>query len=86
MPKTVWITAGECKTRQAEVFRQAAAGERIVVTRNGVPHVEIRKAPVDDQGIPGAVHALAELQRSQLTAGLTGSAPELRRLQQQGRD
>ena len=86
MPRTIWITAYECKTRQAEVFRQAAAGERIVVTRNGVPHVEIRKAPVDDQGIPGAVQALAELQRNQLAAGATGSATDLRRIQQQGRD
>lgn len=86
MSKTIWITAYECKTRQAEVFRQAAAGETIIVTRNGVPHVEIRKAPVDEQGVPGAVRALAELQRAQLAAGASGSAADLRRMREEGRD
>ena len=86
MPGPLRITAYECKTKQAEVFRRAAAGETIIVTNNGVPQVEIRKAPVEDQGIAGAVRALAGLQRDQLAAGAGGSAAELRRLQQQGRD
>ena len=83
---TIRITAYECKTKQAEIFRRAAAGETIIVTNNGVPQVEIRKAPADGPGIGGAVDALAALQRSQLAAGAGGSAAELRRMQQQGRD
>ena len=86
MSRTIRITAYECKTKQAEVFRRAAAGETIIVTKNGVPQVEIRKAPADDQRIAGAVHALAALQRNQLAAGAGGSAAELRQMQQQGRD
>ena len=86
MPRTTLITAYECKTKQAEMFRRAAAGETIIVTNNGVPQVEIRKAPADDKGIAGAVHALAALQRNQLAAGAGGSAADLRRMQQQGRD
>ena len=84
--KRTRVTAYECKTKQAEIFRRAAAGETIIVTNNGVPHVEIRKAPVNDDSIAGAVRALAALQRDQLTRGSGGSADELRRIQEQGRD
>ena len=86
MPTTTRVTAYECKTKQAEIFRRAAAGETIIVTNNGVPHVEIRKASTDDQAIAGAVHALAALQRDQLAAGAGGSAAELRGIQEEGRD
>ena len=82
----VRITAYECKTKQAEIFRRAAAGETIIVTRNGVPLVEIRKAPTAASSVAEAVQALVELQQTQLAAGVGGSADELRRLQEQGRD
>ncbi len=75
------MTASECKTRQAEVFRRAAAGETIIVTNIGVPQVEIRKAPADDDSVAGALEALRALQASQLAAGATGSHEELRLIQ-----
>ena len=86
MKRTVRVTAYECKTRQAEIFRRAAAGETIIVTNHGVPHVEIRKAPAGDRNIAGAIHALSDLQRMQLAAGAGGSQEDLRRIQEQGRD
>lgn len=86
MKHPVRVTAYECKTRQAEIFRRAAAGETIIVTHHGVPHVEIRKAPADNESIAGAIQALSALQRRQLAAGVGGSHAELRRLQEQGRD
>lgn len=84
--KTVRVTAYECKTRQAEVFRRAAAGETIVVTNNGVPQVEIRKAPAEGKSVAGALEALLALQADQIAAGATGSHRELRRMQEEGRD
>ena len=84
--KTVRVTAYECKTRQAEVFRRAAAGETVIVTNHGVPQVEIRKAPPDGERVAGALEALHALQASQLAAGATGSHRELRRMQEEGRD
>lgn len=84
--RTVRVTAYECKTRQAEVFRRAAAGETVVVTKNGVPHVEIRKASADEEIVAGALEALLSLQAGQLAAGATGSHRELRRMQEEGRD
>ena len=86
MKSTVRVTAYECKTRQAEIFRRAAAGETIIVTNHGVPHVEIRKAPAADESIAGAVQALSALQRMQLAVGASGSQEELRRMQEEGRD
>ena len=84
--RRVRVSAYECKTRQAEIFRRAAAGETIIVTNHGVPHVEIRKASSDDQSIADAIQALTALQRMQLAAGAGGSQEELRRIQEQGRD
>ncbi len=84
--RTVRVTAYECKTRQAEVFRRAAAGETIIVTNNGVPQVEIRKAPAAEESVAGALEALLALQAGQLAAGATGSHRELRRVQEEGRD
>jgi len=81
-----WVTAYECKTRQAEVFRRAAAGETIIVTNNGIPQVEIRKAPADEQSVSRALEALRALHASQLVVNATGSHEELRRIQEQGRD
>ena len=83
---TVQVTAYECKTKQAEIFRRAAAGETIIVTHNGVPHVEIRKARDDEERIASAVHALSALQSVQVAARVGGSHEELRRIQRQGRD
>ena len=68
------------------MFRRAAAGETIIVTNNGVPQVEIRKAPADEDSIAGALVALSALQASQLAAGATGNHEELRRMQEDGRD
>ncbi len=84
--KAVRVTADECKTKQAEVFRRAAAGETIIVTNNGVPQVEIRKAPTDREAVARAVEALRALHASQLATGATGSHEELRRIQEEGRD
>lgn len=86
MKGTVRVTAYECKTKQAEIFRRAAAGERIIVTNNGVPQVEIRKAPPERDMIVDAVRALGTLQREQLASGIGGSSDELRRMQDAGRD
>lgn len=86
MRKALRVTAYECKTKQAEIFRRAAAGETIIVTNNGVPQVEIRKAPADDERIADAIEGLSALQRKQLAAGTGGNHEELRRLQEAGRD
>lgn len=80
------VTAYECKTRQAEVFRRAAAGETIIVTNNGIPQVEIRKAPADEESVIRALEALRALHASQLAVSATGSHEELRRIQEEGRD
>ncbi len=79
------VTAYECKSKQAEIFRRAVAGETIIVTKNGVPIVEIRKARNADSMVADAVQALAELQSTQLADGLGGGAAELRRIQEEGR-
>lgn len=84
--RTVRVTAYECKTRQVGVFRRAAAGETIVVTNNGVPQVEIRKAPPDRESVAGTLEALQALQAGQLAAGAGESHRELRRMQEEGRD
>lgn len=84
--KAVRVTAYECKTKQAEVFRRAAAGETIIVTNNGVPQVEIRKAPTDAESVAGALERLRALQTRQLAAGATGSHQELRRMLEEGRE
>ena len=85
MQKAARVTAYECRTKQAEIFRRAAAGETIIVTKNGAPHVEIRKAPTDKEMFTAAVHALGGLQQAQLVAGVGTSARELRRILEDGR-
>ena len=82
----VHVTAYECKTKQAEIFRRAASGETIIVTKNGVPHVEIRQAQTSESHAADAFRALVALQKAQLAARVGGSAAELRRMQEQGRD
>lgn len=84
--KTARVTAYESKTRQAEIFRRAAAGETIVVTNNGTPQVEIRKAAANETNIAVAVEELAALQRGQLARAAGGSQKELRRILEEGRD
>ena len=84
--KSTRITAYETKTKQAEIFRRAAAGENFVVTNNGVPQVEIRKVKEDQPTIAGAIKALASLQKRQLAEGAGGSQSELKRLVDEGRD
>ena len=82
----VHVTAYECKTKQAEIFRRAASGETIIVTKNGVPHVEIRQAQTSESHAADAFRALVALQKAQLAARVGGSSAELRRMQEQGRD
>ncbi len=86
MNKSLHVTAYECKAKQAEIFRRAAAGETVIVTNNGVPQVEIRKAPADDERIGEAIQGLATLQKTQLAADAGGTQEELRRMQEMGRD
>ena len=86
MKKALRVTAYECKTKQAEIFRRAAAGETIIVTNNGVPQVEIRKAPADNEQMAQAIEGLSALQQTQLAAGTGGSQEELRRMLESGRD
>lgn len=84
--KSTRVTAYETKTRQAEIFRRAAAGENFVVTNNGVPQVEIHKVKEDDASIADAIKKLAALQKKQLANGLGGSSDELKQLVDEGRD
>ncbi|MCS1412828.1 MAG: hypothetical protein M2R46_00539 [Verrucomicrobia subdivision 3 bacterium] len=84
--KVTRVTAYESKTRQAEIFRRAAAGETIIVTNNGVPQVEIRRATTSDASIAGAIKELAALQKTQLAAAVGGGQGELRRLLEEERD
>ncbi len=80
------VSAYTAKTKQAEIFRRAAAGEKIVVTKNGKPQVEIRQARSDQYQIRPAVKALKTLQQQQLDERRGGSQKELKKLQEQGRD
>lgn len=84
--KTTRVTAYESKTKQAEIFRRAASGENIVVTKNGVPHVEIHRARSDDAVVSDAVKALALLQKKQLSSGIGGSQDDLNRMLDEERD
>lgn len=84
--KSTRVTAYETKTRQAEIFRRAAAGENFVVTNNGVPQVEIHKVKEDDASIADAIKKLAALQKKQLANGLGGNSDELKQLVDEGRD
>ena len=86
MKKALRVTAHECKTKQAEIFRRAAAGETFIVTNHGVPQVEIRKAPIDHERIADAIEGLSALQQMQLAAKTGGGQEELRRIQEVGRD
>lgn len=86
MGEPVRVTARECKANITELFRRAAAGETIIVTRNGAPQVEIRRAPADGDSIAEAVRSLNDLHRTQLAERLGGGHKELRRIQACGRD
>ena len=74
---TVRVTAYECKTKQAEVFRRAAAGETIIVTNNGVPQVEIRKAPADAESMADALGALRAFAGQATGSGRYGQPPRI---------
>ena len=80
------VTAYNAKTRQAEVFRRAAAGEVFLVTNNGKPQVEIRQATHSKQAVKDAIKALETLQRKQLAAKKGGSQKQLKALVEHGRD
>ena len=57
-----------------------------MVTKNGVPHVEIQRARTDDAVVFAAVKALAALQKKQLSSGVGGSQDDLNRMLDEGRD
>ena len=80
------VSAYNAKTKQAELFRRAAAGEVFLVTNNGKPQVEIRQATESRKTITNAVKALKTLQANQLAARKGGSQKELKALMEQGRD
>lgn len=84
--KTTRVTAYESRSKQAEIFRRAAAGENILVTKNGVPYVEIHRARIDDVVVTDAVKALAALQKKQLSIGTGGRQDDLNRMLNMGRD
>ncbi|MEE8059174.1 MAG: hypothetical protein V3T17_15260 [Pseudomonadales bacterium] len=78
------ITAYETKTRQAEIFRRAAAGETFVVTNNSKPQVEIRQVLPAQVDIAKAIKALTALQKRQRNKG--GSQSALKAMLDAGRD
>jgi prevent-host-death family protein len=81
---TTHITAYETKTKQAEIFRRAAAGEHFLVTNNGKPQVVIRSAQtVAKQEITEALEALSEIQTGQLERA---QHVDLKTLIEEGRD
>ncbi|RLA43983.1 MAG: hypothetical protein DRR42_21025 [Gammaproteobacteria bacterium] len=80
------VSAYNAKTRQAELFRRAAAGEVFLVTNNGKPQVEIRQATESKITVSNAVDALKALQSKQLAARKGGSQKQLKALMEQGRD
>jgi antitoxin (DNA-binding transcriptional repressor) of toxin-antitoxin stability system len=80
------VSAYNAKTRQAELFRRAAAGEVFLVTNNGKPQVEIRQATESKKTISDTVDALKVLQSKQLAARKGGSQKQLKALMEQGRD
>ena len=84
--KMTEVSAYNAKTRQAELFRRAAAGEVFLVTNNGKPQVEIRQATESKETISDAVDALKALQSKQLAAKKGGSQKQLKALLEQGRD
>ena len=84
--KVTKISAYNTKTRQAEIFRRAAAGEVFLVTNNGKPQAEIRQATPARTTITKAIKALQALQNKQLAKGKGGTQRDLRKLMEEGRD
>ena len=80
------VTAHEAKAKQAEIFRRAAAGERILVTNNDKPQVEIRQVLPIQSYIREAVKALTMLHKQQLAQIKGGSQKTLKKLINEGRD
>jgi antitoxin (DNA-binding transcriptional repressor) of toxin-antitoxin stability system len=80
------VSAYNAKSRQAELFRRAAAGEVFLVTNNGKPQVEIRQATESKKTVSDAVDALKALQSKQLAARKGGSQKQLKALVEHGRD
>ena len=80
------VSAYTAKTKQAEIFRRAAAGENFIVTNNGKHQVEIRQARPDQNQISPAVKALKMLHERQLEQRKGGSQQALKKLREAGRD
>ena len=79
------VTAYQAKSRQAEIFRRAAAGEKILVTNNDKPQVEIRQVTPVQTVIREAIDALATLQQQQLAQTKNSSQAALKKLIDAGR-
>jgi antitoxin (DNA-binding transcriptional repressor) of toxin-antitoxin stability system len=80
------VSAYNAKTKQAELFRRAAAGEVFLVTNNGKPQVEIRQATPPKALIRDAIKGLIDLQKEQLSANKGGSQDQLKAIMDEGRD
>ena len=74
------VTAHETKAKQAEIFRRAAAGERILVTNNDKPQVEIRQVMPTQERIHEAIDALTVLHQKQLVYTKGGSEQALKKI------
>ncbi len=88
--KMTRVTSYETKSKQAEIFRRAAAGEEFLVTNNGKPQVEIRQAIMPETIVSGAVKVLKELQKRGITKGISADVDTdqrtLKSLWEEGRD
>ncbi len=88
--KLTRVTSYETKSKQAEIFRRAAAGEGFLVTNNGKPQVEIRQAITLGKIVSGAVKVLIQLQKRGITkdkcAHVNTDQKALKSLWEEGRD
>ena len=80
------VTAYQAKSRQAEIFRRAAAGEKFLVTNNDKPQVEICQVTPAATLIREAIDGLAALQQQQLSQNKGGSQKALQEIIREGRD
>ncbi len=78
----------EAKTQLSRLIDRAAAGERIVITRNGIAVAELRATTVDERPAPAAIVAKFRAFRdSQNSGGSLRRADEtLRALAHEGHE
>ena len=80
------VTAHQAKSKQAEIFRRAAAGEKFLVTNNDKPQVEIHQVTPTHTLISEAIDALTVLQQQQLANNKGDSQKALKELISEGLD